>query len=98
VGQLIKFLPAGGGVTQVQVVALSRSASRIGFSVSASHERVEGSTIIQEQTKVAADAVLMGTEVAFEMAVSFQSTMSQPGYLVPGDPKASLCRGKLRKK
>ncbi len=97
-GQTIKFIPAEGGVTQVQVAALSRSANNIGYSLDITSERLEGSTIIQEQIGYAVNGVLSGTALVVELAVSFQSVMSQPGYVVPGEPRKAFCSGKLRKK
>jgi hypothetical protein len=95
-GQIVRFIPPGGGVTTVEVDSLSVSSDRVSQAVSISHEGGAGATLEQSQSSVTTDMSLSGEELEVETKIRSQSTISQPGIVVPGNENLVSCRGKLR--
>lgn len=96
-GQVVRFVPPGGGVTTVTVDSISTSPERITYSLSVSEESSGGGTLSQSQASMESDAVIDGSELEFEFTIRSQNVLSQPGIVVPGDESRVVCRGKLRK-
>lgn len=95
-GQIVRFIPPGGGVTTVEVDSLSVSSDRVNQAVSISHEGGAGATLEQSQSSVATDMSLSGEELEVETKIRSQSAISQPGIAVPGNVHLVSCSGKLR--
>ena len=95
-GQIVRFVPPGGGVTTVEVDSLSVSPDRVSQAVSISHEGGAGATLEQSQASVTTDITLSGDELEVETKIRSQSTISQPGIAVPGNEHLVSCSGKLR--
>ena len=95
-GQIVRFVPPGGGVTTVEVDSLSVSSNRVSQAVSISHEGGAGATLEQSQASVTTDMTLSGAELEVETKIRSQSTISQPGIVVPGNEHLVSCSGKLR--
>ena len=95
-GQSVRFVPPGGGVTSITFDTLDVSADRISHTMRVSQESSSGGTLEQSQSSIQTEAVLSGSELEVETSIRSQSTISQPGIVVPGDEQAVVCRGKLR--
>ncbi|MFN2491485.1 MAG: hypothetical protein ABR501_01200 [Pyrinomonadaceae bacterium] len=95
-GQIVRFVPSGGGVTSVEVDALSVSSDRVSHAVSISHEGGSGATLEQSRARVATEITLSGSDLTVETKIRSQSAISQPGIVVPGDEHVVTCSGKLR--
>ena len=96
-GQVVRFVPPGGGVTTVAVDSLSTSPERITYSLSVSEESSGGGTLSQSRATLDSDASIDGSNIELEFTIRSQNVLSQPGIVVPGDDSRVVCRGKLRK-
>lgn len=96
-GQTIRFVPPGGGVTSVTLDTISASPERITYSMTISEERASQGTLDQGMTRLSWEGTFSGSELEVEMNIRGQSTMSQPGIVVPGEESTVTCRGKLRR-
>lgn len=96
-GQMIRFVPPGGGVTTVVVDSISATPERISYALSMSEESSGGGTLSQSRTTMESEATLDGSDLEVEFTIRSQNVISQPGIVVPGDESAVVCRGKLRK-
>lgn len=96
-GQVVRFVPPGGGVTTVTIDSISTSPERITYSLSVSEESSGGGTLSQSRASMESDAVIKGSELEVEFTIRSQNVLSQPGIVVPGDESRVVCRGKLRK-
>jgi len=93
-GQTLKFAAAGGGATYITVNAVSVSSDRMNYTISISHERSGGGTMIQSRKILNAEAVLSGSSLEYQSTIRSSSAASQPGYVIP-DESTTICRGKL---
>lgn len=96
-GQMIRFVPPGGGVTTVVVDSISATPERISYSMSISDESSGGGTLSQSRATMQSEATPAGSDLQVEFTIRSQNVLSQPGIVVPGDESAVVCRGKLRK-
>lgn len=96
-GQMVRFVPPGGGVTTVTVDSISTSPERITYSLSISEESSGGGTLSQSRATMESDATIDGSNLDVEFTIRSQNVLSQPGIVVPGDESIVVCRGKLRK-
>jgi hypothetical protein len=96
-GQVVRFVPPGGGVANVQVEALSVSADRIIYTLNISEERTSMDTLDQNRAVVTSEARMTSAGLEVEMAVRAQGVASQPGMVVPGEEQSATCRGTLQK-
>ena len=96
-GQVVRFVPPGGGVTTVTVDSISTSPERITYSLNISEESSGGGTLSQSRATMESDATIDGSNLEVEFTIRSQNVLSQPGIVVPGDESAVVCRGKLRK-
>lgn len=95
-GQVIRFVPPGGGVTTVVVDSISISPEHMSHTISVSEEKTSGGTLDQNRSTIQSEATLSGSELDVEITIRSQGVMSQPGIVVPGDESMVVCRGKLR--
>jgi hypothetical protein len=95
-GQSLRFVPPGGGVTNIVLDSLSVSSDRMSHTTSVSHERSAGGTMIQSRANITTEAALSGSMLEVQQTIRSSSAASQPGYLIP-DESVKLCRGKLSK-
>ena len=93
-GQSLKFMPPGGGVTNIILNSISVTSDQMNHTMSFSHERSAGGTMIQSRSSVTTEAHLSGSMLTVEMTIRSSSAASQPGYLIP-DESATVCRGQL---
>jgi hypothetical protein len=96
-GQMVRFVPPGGGVTTVVVDTISASPDHITYALSISEERAGGGTLSQSRARMESEANISGSDLEVEFTVRGQNVLSQPGILVPGDESVVVCRGRLRK-
>lgn len=96
-GQMIRFVPPGGGVTTAVVDSISATPERISYSMSISDESSGGGTLSQSRATMQSEATPAGSDLEVEFTIRSQNVLSQPGIVVPGDESAVVCRGKLRK-
>jgi hypothetical protein len=96
-GQMIRFVPPGGGVTTVVIDSISTTPERISYAMSISEESSGGGTLSQSSTTMESEATIAGSDLQVEFTIRSQNVLSQPGIVVPGDESAVVCRGKLRK-
>ncbi|HKO62469.1 MAG TPA: hypothetical protein VJV03_14995 [Pyrinomonadaceae bacterium] len=96
-GQMVRFVPPGGGVTTVVVDSISTSPERITYSLNISEESSGGGTLSQSRATMETEAAIDGSNLDVEFTVRGQNVLSQPGIVVPGDESRIVCRGKLRK-
>ena len=96
-GQVVRFVPPGGGVTTVTVDSISTSPERITYSLNISEESSGGGTLSQSRATMETDATIDGSDLDVEFTIRSQNVLSQPGIVVPGDESRVVCRGKLRK-
>ena len=96
-GQVVRFVPPGGGVTTVTVDSISTSPERITYSLNVSEESSGGGTLSQSRATMETDATIDGSNLDVEFTIRSQNVLSQPGIVVPGDESRIVCRGKLRK-
>ena len=96
-GQMVRFVPPGGGVTTVVVDSISASPERITYSLNISEESSGGGTLSQSRATMESDATIDGSSLEVEFTVRGQNVLSQPGIVVPGDESRMVCRGRLRK-
>jgi len=95
-GQTLRFVPSGGGVTNIVLDSLSVSSDRMSHTMSVSHERSGGGTMIQSRASITTEAALSGSILEVQQTVRSSSAVSQPGYVIP-DESATVCRGQLTK-
>ena len=93
-GQSLRFVPPGGGVTNIVFDSLSVSSDRMSHTTSVSHERSAGGTMIQSRASVTTEAALSGSMLEVQQTVRSSSAASQPGYVIP-DESVTICQGKL---
>jgi hypothetical protein len=96
-GQMVRFVPPGGGVTTVVVESISASPERITYALSISEERAGGGTLSQSRARMESEANISGSDLEVGFNVRGQNVLSQPGIVVPGDESVVVCRGRLRK-
>ncbi len=96
-GQMVRFVPPGGGVTTVVVDSIAASPERITYSLNISEESSGGGTLSQSRATMETEATIDGSNLQVEFTVRSQNVMSQPGIVVPGDESRVVCRGNLRK-
>jgi hypothetical protein len=96
-GQVVRFVPPGGGVTSITFDTLDVSADRISHTMRVTQESTSGGTLEQSQSSIRTEAVLSGSELEVETSIRSQSTISQPGIVAPGNEQGVVCRGKLTK-
>jgi hypothetical protein len=95
-GQLIRFVPPGGGVTSITVDSLDVSSDRASHVMSFSTERSGGETLTQSRSRVGTETAISDEQLEVETTIRSQSVSSQPGIMVPGDEHVVVCRGKLK--
>jgi hypothetical protein len=95
-GQLIRFVPPGGGVTSITVDSLDVSSDRASHVMSFSTERSGGETLTQSRSRVGTETAIRDELLEVETTIRSQSVSSQPGIMVPGDEHIVVCRGKLK--
>lgn len=96
VGQLIRFVPPGGGVTSITIDSLDVASDRISHTMSLSTERTYGGTLSQSRARIGTEAAITDGDLQVETTIRSQSVTSQPGIMVPGDEQVVVCRGKLK--
>jgi len=96
-GQMVRFVPPGGGVTTVVVDSISASPDRITYSLSISDESSGGGTLSQSRASMESTATIEGADLDVEFTVRAQNVLSQPGIVVPGNESVVVCRGRLKK-
>jgi hypothetical protein len=96
-GQVVRFVPPGGGVANVQVRSLSVGSDQISYSLNISEERTSRDTLDQNRAVVTSEARLTGAGLEVEMTVRAQGIASQPDLVVPGEEQSARCRGTLQK-
>lgn len=95
-GQTLRFVPPGGGVTNIVVDSLDVSSRRVSHTMSFSHERSGGGTLIQSRSSITVEAALSGSILEVTTTIRSSSAASQPGYVIP-DESATVCRGNLNR-
>ena len=95
-GQLIRFVPPGGGVTSITVESLDVSSDRASHVMSFSTESSSGETLTQSRSRVGTETTISEGELQVETTIRSQSVSSQPGIVAPGDEHVIVCRGKLK--
>ncbi len=95
-GQSLRFVPPGGGVTNIVLDSISVSSDRMSHTMSVSRERSAGGTLIQSRSSITTEAALSGSMLEVETTIRSNSAASQPGYVIP-DESATVCRGKLNR-
>lgn len=93
-GQALKFVPPGGGVTNIVLDSINVSSDRMIHRMTVSHERAGGGTMIQSRSSIQTEAAVSGSELEVETTIQSSSAASQPGYVIP-DESGTVCRGKL---
>lgn len=93
-GQTLRFVPPGGGVTNIVLDSISVSAERMRYVMSVSQERSGGGTLIQSRAQITTEAVISGSTLQVETTIRSNSTASQPGFVIPGQ-STTVCRGSL---
>jgi hypothetical protein len=96
-GQTLRFVPPGGGVTNIVLDSIDVSPESISHTMTISQEKASGETMDQSSSKIHSEAVLSGSQLEVEITIRSQGTLSQPGIVVPGDASTIVCRGKLRR-
>ena len=96
-GQLIRFVPPGGGVTSITVESLDVSNDRASHVMSFSTESSSGETLTQSRSRVGTETTIIEGELQVETTIRSQSVSSQPGIVAPGDEHVIVCRGKLKR-
>ena len=96
-GQVVRFVPPGGGVASVQVSSLSVGSDQISYSLNISEERTSNDTLDQNRAVVTSDARLTNAGLEVELTVRAQGIASQPDLVVPGEEQSARCRGTLQK-
>ena len=96
-GQMVRFVPPGGGVTTVVVDSISTSPERITYALRISDESSGGGTLSQSAATMESEANIDGSDLEVEFTVRSRNVLSQPGIVVPGDESVVVCRGRLRK-
>ncbi len=96
-GQMVRFVPPGGGVTTVVVDSISASPERITYGLRISEESSGGGTLSQGAATMESEANIDGSDLDVEFTVRSRNVLSQPGIVVPGDESVVICRGRLRK-
>jgi hypothetical protein len=92
VGQLIRFVPPGGGVTSITVDSLDVSSDRASHVMSFSTESSGGETLTQSRSRVGTETAIRDEQLEVETTIRSQSVSSQPGIMVPGDEHIGLSR------
>ena len=93
-GQSLRFVPPGGGVTNIVLDSLSVSSNRMSHTMSVSLERSGGGTMIQSRGSITTEAALSGSMLEVQTTTRSSSAASQPGYVVP-DESTTICSGQL---
>ena len=94
-GQTLRFVPPGGGVTNIVLDSIDMSSSRVSYSMTVSRERSGGGTLIQSRTQITTEAVVSDSTLDLQTTIRSRSAASQPGYVIP-DESVTICRGSLR--
>lgn len=95
-GQLIRFIPPGGGVTSITVDSLDVSSDRASHVMSFSTESSSGETLTQSRSRVGTETAIRDEQLEVETTIRSQSVSSQPGIMAPGDEHVVVCPGKLK--
>ena len=97
-GQVVRFVPPGGGVANVQVSSLAVGSNQISYSLNISEERTSQNTLDQSRAVVTSEARLTSAGLEVEMTVRASSIASQPDLVVPGEEQSARCTGTLQKR
>ena len=95
-GQIIRFVPSGGGVTNIVLDTILVTSNRMSHTMSVSRESSAGGTVIQSRSTITTEAALSGSRLEVQTRIRSSSAASQPGYLIPNE-SATICRGNLTK-
>jgi hypothetical protein len=95
-GQTIRFVPSGGGVTNIVLDTILVTSNRMSHTMSVSRESSAGGTLIQSRSTITTEAALSGSSLEVQTSIRSSSAASQPGYLIPNE-SATTCRGNLAK-
>lgn len=96
VGQSLRFVPPGGGVTSITIDSLDVANDRVSHTMSFSTERSYGGTLSQSRARIGTEAAITDGDLQVETKIRSQSVSSQPGIMVPGDEQVVVCRGQLK--
>lgn len=96
VGQSLRFVPPGGGVTSITIDSLNVASDRVSHTMSFSTERSYGGTLTQSRARIGTEAAITDGDLQVETTIRSQSVSSQPGIMVPGDEQVVVCRGNLK--
>ena len=96
-GQSLRFVPPDGGVATVTVDSLSAAPGRVTYAMSLSEERTSQDTLTQARMALTFEAALSGAGLSVRMNMRGQTTISQPGTVVPGEAQTAACSGTLRR-
>lgn len=94
-GQTLRFVPPGGGVTNIVLDSIAMSSNRMSYSMTISRERSGGGTLIQSRAEISTEAVVSDSTLDLKTTIRSRSAASQPGYVIP-DESVTVCRGSLR--
>lgn len=95
VGQVVQFVPSGGGVQTIEVAALEASRARIHWVVNTSFEK-SGMVLTQSYGREAATLVAAGAGYDATFQIVTTTRLSDLDLSVGGNPDVTVYKGVLR--
>ena len=95
VGQIIRFVPRGGGVQTLEVTALEASRARVHWVLATSFEK-SGAVLTQSYGKESATLTANGTGYDATFQILSSTHLSDLDLSVGDDPAVTVYRGVLR--
>ena len=97
VGQVIEYVPAGGGVQRIVVKSIQRDQGRISISIVGSFEKASQGYMDQQQEAALFEYQLDPDGLKMRLTSQSSSHFGDKDMIVGGDPNSTVAEGILQK-
>jgi hypothetical protein len=97
IGQLIEYVPAGGGVQRVIVKAIEKGPGRLSVGIASSFERASNGYLDQRQEAALIEYALVPEGLQMRVTVESASHFGDKHGMVGSDPDAAVAEGLLQR-
>ena len=97
VGQMVEYVPAGGGVQRVVVKTLKKGEGRLEIGFGGSFERASQGYLDQQQETTLIEYALTSGGLAMKVTTRSTTHFGDKDMSVDGDPNSAVAEGLLQK-
>jgi hypothetical protein len=98
VGQVVEYVPRGGGVQRVEVRNLEKATGRLSILIFATFEKASQGYLDQRQEAVLFEYALVAEGLKMRVTSQATSHFGDRDMIVGGDPNAAVAEGLLQKR